>query len=130
MLYLFRMRNGELWTPSSSGSSLRHWPPGTDSSTVRAVFFCARSSEHRQAAKKIALGPLLHLPSAAPLFRLVKSRASEGIKVWPESACRSSALRLRSSSAPLAARKQRSLTKHVADPRDEFNGCVASIHLV
>jgi hypothetical protein len=26
---------------SKIGSSLRHWPPGTNSKTVRAVFFCA-----------------------------------------------------------------------------------------
>ena len=26
-----------------AGSSLRHWPPGTDSSNVRAVFFCSKS---------------------------------------------------------------------------------------
>ncbi len=27
--------------PLLTGSKLRHWPPGTNSSTVRAVFFCA-----------------------------------------------------------------------------------------
>ncbi len=31
IVYLFRLK---------AGSSLRHWPPGTDSSKVRAVFFC------------------------------------------------------------------------------------------
>lgn len=31
----------------SAGSSLRHWPPGTDSSNVRAVFFCPRDDERR-----------------------------------------------------------------------------------
>jgi hypothetical protein len=25
-----------------AGSKLRHWPPGTNSKTVRAVFFCAK----------------------------------------------------------------------------------------
>src|ERR1700690_467591 len=27
--------------PPPAGSSLRHWPPGTNSLTVRAVFFCS-----------------------------------------------------------------------------------------
>ncbi len=67
IVYLFRMKSGELWTPSSKGSSLRHWPPGTNSMTVRAVFFCARSGEHRQAAHGMEAdaGVAVHLPVAA-----------------------------------------------------------------
>jgi hypothetical protein len=38
-LYLFQP--GRRPKAPSTGSKLRHWPPGTNSSTVRAVFFCA-----------------------------------------------------------------------------------------
>ena len=38
IVYLFHsMRQSDL--PPPSGSSLRHWPPGTNSKNVRAVFF-------------------------------------------------------------------------------------------
>ena len=38
--------SGKEWTSflSNPGSSLRHWPPGTNSTNVRAVFFCSPSA--------------------------------------------------------------------------------------
>jgi hypothetical protein len=40
LTYIYSSLKGGL-RPLSSGSKLRHWPPGTNSSTVRAAFFCA-----------------------------------------------------------------------------------------
>jgi hypothetical protein len=33
--------------PSGPGSKLRHWPPGTNSKTVRAVFFLCKNGMTR-----------------------------------------------------------------------------------
>jgi hypothetical protein len=40
MVYIFQSRRVGL--PFANGSSLRHWPPGTNSKSVRAAFFCAK----------------------------------------------------------------------------------------
>jgi hypothetical protein len=41
-------------TASPAGSSLRHWPPGTNSSTVRAVFFCAQKCKGECRGQNVA----------------------------------------------------------------------------
>jgi len=49
IVYLFRL---------TAGSSLRHWPPGTDSSNVRAVFFLL-FQEYGDHKRRIVSGDLL-----------------------------------------------------------------------
>jgi len=49
---------------SHPGSNLRHWPPGTNSSNVRAVFFCPATARSGVLSRSGAGGPAESLRQA------------------------------------------------------------------